>query len=94
MRRGYAGMRYNIPGLIAWTLFMVGLAFGGIWIVRLGTPDDTSAIASGIVGLVCLVGSAALLLYTRGRIGQDPLEPPVTPSEEDAYVARRRAKHE
>lgn len=85
-------MRQNFPGLIAWTLFLVGLGAAGVWLVALGRDGAQGEYIAGIIALVCLLGSAALWIAVRFVFQNDPLNPEVTTDEEVVYLKRRRLK--
>lgn len=85
-------MRQNFPGLIAWTLFLIGLGAAGVWLVALGRDGAQGEYIAGIIALVCLLGSAALWITVRFVLRNDPMNPEVTSDEEAVYLKRRRLK--
>lgn len=68
-------LRNNYLGLLGYTLVILGILSGGIWIVLLATANTAPATAPGIIAAVLLLCGAALLVHVRIRGQQDPLEP-------------------
>ncbi|QDQ97351.1 hypothetical protein [Tomitella fengzijianii] len=85
-------MRQNFPGLIAWTLFLIGLGAAGVWLVILGRSGSDGAVIPGVIALVCLIGAGALWLSIRLLLHNDPMNPEVLEDEEKVYLKRRRDK--
>lgn len=85
-------MRVNYPGMIAWTLFLIGLGAGGYWLVLLATSGAGGALIAGIVGVVALAGAATLWLTISLGRGHDPLLPEITDDESAIYLEYRQAK--
>lgn len=85
-------MRVNYPGMIAWTLFLVGLGAGGYWLVLLATSGAGGAVISGIVALVTLSGAAAVWLTIMLGYGHAPLLPETTDDETAVYLKYRQEK--
>ncbi len=85
-------MRQNFPGLIAWTLFLVGLGAAGVWLVILGRGGGDGAVISGVIALVCLVAAGVTWIAIRWLLRNDPMNPEVLQDEEQVYLKRRRDK--
>lgn len=68
-------LRNNYLGLVGYTLVILGIVSGGIWIVLLATANTVTATVPGVAAAVLLLCGAALLVYVRLRGQQDPLEP-------------------
>ncbi|WP_182349532.1 hypothetical protein [Tomitella gaofuii] len=86
-------MRQNFPGLAAWTLLLLGIAAGGVWLVMLGRPDGAAAWPWGTAAIVGLAAGGALMVTIRYQWHNDPLEPETT-DEEAAVYRRRRRRHD
>lgn len=82
-------MRQNFPGLLGYTLILIGFVGGGIWIIAMATSGTINALAPGIVSLVGFIGGFTLLLAIKRGVGTDPLEPPTTDEEAKVYEEKR-----
>ncbi|WP_277832749.1 hypothetical protein [Speluncibacter jeojiensis] len=90
-------MRFNLAGLIGYTLVLVGVVAAALWLVALAEGLGGWSVIAGVVALVCLLAGGGLLvaLFLRGprspkvaRARRDPLEPEVTEAEARDYERR------
>lgn len=69
------GLRNNYLGLVGYTMVLLGILSGGVWLVVLATVNAASALVPGILALALLAWGGAMLLIMALRGRQDPLEP-------------------
>lgn len=62
-------------GLAGYTIVLLGVVSGGLWLVLLATSKTVSATVPGILAVVLLICGAVMVIYPRYPGHQDPLEP-------------------